>query len=214
MAYFKFNNGSLLSDWGPNKMTAITQSTSLVSSGHSFEAITFNGSTSSYFQISGLTAIGVSNKAFSFSIWIRPTTLEGVIIHVSSSSNGQGWCLPFVGFANNGSLLAQIYDGSAAVTISSSISTSVWSHVVQTWSTTNGLRLYINNVLVASQFNGATVYSASQQVNYVTLGNSLSGVLTCTGASVNMTAYKGDMDDFQIYSRELCASDVSALFSN
>jgi len=104
--------------------------------------------------------------------------------------------------------LAQIFNGSGVVAISSSISKSVWSHVVQTWSTTNGLRLYINNVLVASQFNGATVYSASQQVNYLTLGNSLSGVGPCTAGSVNKTAYKGDMDDFQIYSRELCASDV------
>jgi hypothetical protein len=177
VARFTFDNGSFLLDSGPNSLSAATtQSTSSVSPGRFSQAINFNGLNSSYFQMSDFSALGSPNKPFSISLWIRPTSLLGIVVHVSSGAAGDGWCIPFLGFATNGSLVAQIWNGSAHVPVTDpalSVSTSVWSHVVQTWSSTNGLRLYINNVLVASRLDSVTVYAASSQIDYITLANPL-----------------------------------------
>ena len=87
----------------------------------------------------------------------------------------------------------------------------MWSHVVQTYSATNGLRLYVNNVLVGSQ---STTYIVTSAPLYVTLGNALSGAGACILGQVNRSPYKGDIDDFRVYSRELSANDVFILYTN
>jgi hypothetical protein len=89
---------------------------------------------------------------------------------------------------------------------------SVWYQIVQTWSSTNGLRLYIDNVLVASN-PSVTTYAASGVSDYVTVGNRPSSGCT-TGVIGSQTAFYGDIDDFRIYSRELTADDVCALYQN
>jgi hypothetical protein len=130
-------------------------------------------------------------------------------------SNGQGWCIPFMGIAANGSVIAQIFNAGAVTIWGPSISMApVWSHIAQTWSPTNGLRLYINNVLVAFQTLDVT-YAASGVSNFVTLSNSLNGYNYCAGGALGSYApgpLKGDIDDFRLYSRELTASDVSTIY--
>jgi hypothetical protein len=123
--------------------------------------------------------------------------------------------MPFLVFFLNGSLAAQIYSGSIISVVAPSVSlpTSIWSHVVQTWSSTNGLRLYINNVLVAS-LTSATTYSASGSPMFLTLANTLNGASFCYMGQLNSSAYKGDMDDFRVYSRELSAGDICTLYTN
>ncbi len=74
VAHFTFDTGSFLNDSSPNSLTATTQSTSSISSGRYSQAITFNGSNSSYYQISGFTALRISAKSFSISLWLRPTS--------------------------------------------------------------------------------------------------------------------------------------------
>jgi hypothetical protein len=215
VAYFTFDTGLFLIDSGPNSLRATTQSTTSISSGRYSQAITFNGSNSSYYQISDFTALGTSNKPISISLWIRPTSLLGIVVDVSSLAGGNGWCMPFLGFSLNGSLIAQIYNGSAPVSIGDptrSVSTSVWSYVVQTWSSTNGLRLYINNVLVASHF--CSTYVASNMPNFVTLANGFNATGTCDTGQITSSPYKGDIDDFRVYSRELSAADVFTLYTN
>jgi hypothetical protein len=215
VAHFTFDTGLFLNDSGPNSLQATTQSTSSVSSGCFSQAIAFNGS-ASYFQMNDFTALGISNQPFSISLWIRPVSLLGVVLHVSNNVTGTGWCMPFLGFTINGSFIAQIYNGTANVPVvdpTFSILTSVWSHVVQTWSSTNGLRLYINNTLVASRLNSAGTYSASSTPNFLSLGSGLQGTATCD-QDMSSSAYEGDMDDFRVYSRELSASDVCTLYTN
>jgi len=213
--YFTFNTGLELIDSGPNNLPTRTQSTSTNPNGRFSQGRTFSNSLSSYFQISGLTALGISNQSFSISFWIRPQSLTGVLVHVSSDSFGTGWCLPFIGFATNGSLVAQIKNNFNTISVFGpilSISTSTWFHVVQTWSSTNGLRLYLDNILVASNTNQATAYSASELSNYVTLGNVLNGTSCSQGVISTLTPYNGDIDDFRIYNRELTSDDICTLY--
>ena len=205
----------VLVDSGPNSLTATTQSTSTTSSGHFAQALSFSGSSSSYFQISDLTSLGISNRPFSISLWIKPVSLSGVLVHVSSTSSGLGWCLPFIGFATNGSIVAQIFNSNGIISISGSfptISTITWTHIVQTWSSTNGLRLYINNILVASSFTLATTYTASTVSNYLTLGSILNGGTCGQGQIGSLTPYQGSIDDVRVYSRELSSTDVCTLY--
>ena len=214
VAHFTFDTGLFLTDSGPNSLQATTQSTSATSSGRFSQAITFTGTSSSYYQIGGLTALGTSNQAFSISIWLRPISLSGVVVFVSNTANPTTWCMPFIGFDSNGFVLAQIFDGIFVNTVSDSTHTvaiSVWSHIVQTYSSTNGVRLYINGTLVASQ--PYTTYGASGQQNYITLGTNL-GASGCVHGSIVDSSYQGDMDDFRIYSRELSSTDVSTLYIN
>jgi len=215
-AYFTFDSGLLLIDSGPNSLQATTQSTSTISSGHFAQALTFSGSSSSYFQMSDLTTLGISNRSFSISFWIRPVSLSGVLVHVSSNASGLGWCLPFIGFAANGSIVAQIINSNGIISVLGSsvpVPTSTWSHIVQTWSSTNGLCLYVNNILQASSVSLATTYAASAVSNYLTLGNSLDGSTCGSGQIGTLTPYQGDMDDFRVYSRELNAADVCTLYT-
>jgi hypothetical protein len=217
VAHFTFDTGSFLNDSGPNSLQATTQSTSSVSSGRFSQAITFNGSSSSYFQIGDFTEFGTPNEPFSISLWIRPIALLGIVLHVSAGASGVGsWCTPFLGFASDGSFVAQVYNGNMDMSVvdsTYSVSTSVWSNVVQTWSVTNGLRLYINNILVASR-PSATIYAASSVADFLTLANGLSSQGYCTMGSITGMTYKGDMDDFRVYSRELSASDVYTLYTD
>ena len=166
--------------------------------------------------MSDLSTLGISNRSFSISFWIRPVSLSGVLVHVSSNISSVGWCLPFIGFAINGSLVAQIVNSNGIISVigpSLLLPISTWSHVVQTWSTTNGLRLYIDTILVASRISQATTYTASAVSTYVTLGNILSGSSTCGQGEIGtLTPYQGDMDDFRVYSRELNGADVCTLY--
>jgi hypothetical protein len=216
VTHFTFDTASLLTDSGPNSLQATTQSTSSSSSGHYAQAITFLGSSSSYYQISDFTELGTSNQPFSISLWLRPTSLLGIVVHVSTNSSGKSsWCMPFLGFASNGAIQAQILDNTNVISIADptySVATSVWSHVVQTWSSTNGLRLYVNSVLVASE--SYSTYGASGLPDYITLGNGLSGATNCPLGGITGSPYQGDMDDFRVYSRELSANDVYTLYTN
>ena len=216
VACFSFDNESFLIDTGPNSLQATAQMTSSISSGRFCQAIAFNGSNSSYFQMSGFTALRTSNRPFSVSVWIRPTHLSGIVLYVATAASGEfSWYMPFLGFTINGSFVVQIWNSKyiSLVDPAFSVSTSVWSHVVQTWSLTNGLCLYINNILAAC-LNSAKTYAASSEANYLTLGNRLNYTTTNGLGLITGLPYQGDMDEFRVYSRELSAGDVSTLFMN
>lgn len=85
--------------------------------------------------------------------------------------------------------------------------TDSWTHIVSTYSVTNGLRLYINGSLFES-VNGF-IHSANGNLTTLTLGNNLNG-LNCTSA-VPSVPYQGFLDEFRLYSRELSQDDVCEL---
>ena len=205
-------------DSGPNSLLNNENSASIVSSGHSSDAISFLGTSTSYLQALSLTGLGVSNRPFSIILWIRPESNQtATIVHVSGNSAGTGWCIPFLGLTSNTSIVAQIYNLGAITIWGPPISlTAVWSHIVETWSATNGLRLYVNSVLVASN-TSFNVYGASGLSNFVTLANSLSGYNLCAGLGLTSAApggFDGDIDDFRVYSRELTPVEVQTIYTN
>ncbi|CAF4190543.1 unnamed protein product, partial [Adineta steineri] len=213
-ARFSFDGSSPLLDLGPNSVASHASNYSLVS-GRTLQAISFMGTSSSFLQTSGFLALGIANQPFSFSLWVKPQSLVGTILHVSTNSSGTGFCAPFIGFSSNGSLIVQIMTNTSYVAISySSLSLIEFTHIVQTWSSTNGLRLYINNALIGS-IAAATYRTASTWVNYVTLGGCLNGCVSCStvpGNQILSGPFAGAVDDFRVYSREVTASDVCNLY--
>lgn len=210
-ALYNFDNTLTLNDTGPNTLSSTFESVSFTSSGHLGNGLSFTNATSSL-QISHLTGLGTVNKSFSISLWIRPVSLSGTLVFVSQTASGSIWCFSFMGFAANGSIVGQIWTSVARAVYGPALNTSsTWHHIVQTWSNINGLRLYIDNVLVASD-PVAVFYQASSVPNYVTLANRPNNACAF-GAVALPTYYTGSIDDFRTYSRELTSDDVCALYS-
>ena len=214
-AYFKFDSASPYNDSGPNTIDTTFSNTTIIS-GYRNQAISLTGTSSSYFQASGLTSLGISNQAFSIALWIQPQTLSGTLVHLSSSVAGIGsTCFPLLGFSASGALVAQVMisNGTIATAIGPVLPvSSSWMPVVQTWSTTGGLKLYVNNTLVSSVAS-STFLGSGTTPNYVTLGGCLSGCGSCSSGLVSSPGpFSGAVDDWRIYSRELNSTDVCALY--
>ncbi|CAF1429002.1 unnamed protein product [Rotaria sordida] len=126
------------------------------------------------------------------------------------------FCYPLLGFTSNGSLVAQIYIGSSSISVALGPILSVspsWTLIVQTWSTTNGLRLYVNNVLVSSVPTATTYVASGSASNYLLLGNCRNNCGCLNGAVSAPGSFSGAIDDWRIYSRELAAADVCSLYT-
>ncbi len=84
-----------------------------------------------------------------------------------------------------------------------------WTHIVQTWSSTNGLRLYINGYLYKS--STTTSYSNNNGNNMcILLGTSALGI-NCQTSDIVMGSYSGAIDEFYVYNRELTINDICPL---
>lgn len=214
VAYFPFSSGSL-QDSGPNYLTGTATSGVTTFTGHANQALSF-GPSNNYFTVGSLVALGTSDKAFSFSLWLKPTASTGVgtIVHVASGTNGYtngvtAWCVPFMGFDSSNRLIVQVCNGIAVSVVGPTLTLNVWTHVVQTFSTTNGVTLYVNAAQVGT--TGTTSYTASGVSNYILLGHYGSSGSSCAAGSVSAGQFTGAIDEFRIYSRELSASDVCVL---
>lgn len=166
----------------------------------------------------GLTSLGFTNQPFSVSLWIQPQSLAGTLVHLSSSSTGTGTnCFPLMGFSSTGAIVAQVRTSPATIVTATGpilpISATAWVPIVQTWSVTNGLRLYVNGTLVSS-VAASTFLGSGTTPNYVTLGGCLSGCLACPSGQIGAPGpYLGGLDDTRIFLRELNVTDVCTLIA-
>ncbi|CAF3853439.1 unnamed protein product, partial [Adineta steineri] len=193
-------------DSGPLRINGAANNV-ILAPGRVGQGLIFNSS-SSYYKLYGFPLLGTSTYPYSISLWIqRTSTGGGSLVHISSQSGGGGWCLDFMGFSSSGQIISSIYSGGSKDVVGPILSTNVWTHVTTTFSTTNGLRLYVNGSLIGS--TGAMTSGGSGGINTVTLGNSL--VTGCSANSIVAGTFYGYLDEFRLYSRELSAADVIAL---
>ena len=165
----------------------------------------------SFVQAIGLVLLGTSGQAYSFAIWIRPLVVSsGTIVHVSGSPSGLNWCIPMLGFTSSSAIGVQGWNAGPVTLTGPAAVANVWTHLAVTYSSSNGLRLYVNGT--QSGASSATYsYTAAGFPVTLTLGQSRSGTGTCSTGNIVMGQYLGYMDQFQLYSRELTASFVSSL---
>jgi hypothetical protein len=210
VAYFPFDGSS--SDAGPNGLigTYTVQANNGITwiTGQVNQAINLDAS-NSYFQSCGFWALG-QNQAYSIAMWIKPSFQAGTLFHLSTAATGSGgWCLPMIGFSSNGSLVVQTWSGSSAIVVFGPIPPiNSWTHIVQTWSSTNGLSLYINGGLYGS--TSISVFGAGNFPMCIMLGSSGLGI-NCQTGQISMGSYSGAIDEFYVYSRELSALEVCPL---
>ena len=213
VAYYSMDCVSYSSwDSGPNQITGTAVGLTSGDGGRVGQSYIFN-TNSSYFQATGLVQLGQSWCPFSFALWIRPigpVTNGGTIVHVSATTTGIGWCLPNIGLSTSGQIVAGTWNGAAAMQVIGPVLTvGQWIHVAMTFSPTNGVRLYLNGVLYGS--TGTFSYAPGGVPMTVTLGQPLGGLNNCATGAIIAGYYRGEIDEFHIYSRELAQADVTAL---
>lgn len=204
-------DGYLLLDSGPLGINGTGSSFAYISSGRLNQALSLTG-TSSYVQITGLRRIGTNSWPYSVAIWINPTnTAGGTIMHLSAHTGGgiPGWCIAIMGFTSSGRIAVNSWNGGNVLVTGPSVPLNTWVHVACTYSSTGGLRLYVNGTLIGS--SAPFGFSASGVPMTITLGSSLLGHGICSTGSIVSGQYRGSLDEFRVYARELAAAEVTAL---
>lgn len=198
-------------DSGPNQIHGITVGLSSGDGGRVGQSYLFNTSLS-YFQVSDLILLGQSYSPYSFAMWLRPiisVTNGGTILHVSQQTDGTGWCVQCLGLDASGQIIANGYSSTGVVSITGPVLVvGYWIHIVETYSQTNGLRLYVNGVLYGQ--SSSYSYASSGTSMTVTLGQPLNGGY-CARGGILSGLYEGQIDEFSIYSRELSQADITTL---
>jgi len=198
-------------DSGPNQINGIAIGVSAGDGGRLGQSYLFNSSLA-YFQVTNLVLLGQSYSPYSFVMWLRPIISVfngGTILHLSRYTNGTGSCTQLIGFNSLGQIVANGYNSTGLISIVGPIiNVDQWTHIVVTFKQTNGLRLYINGVLYAQ--SNPFVYAASGVPMTVTLGQALSG-FNCSSGGIQSGYYRGQIDEFAIYSRELSQADITIM---
>ena len=207
---YTFDNQSLL-DSGPLRINGTGSNYLFTNTGR----VNYSSSLSvnqSYIQATGLVLLGTQNQPHSFSLWIKPTNITGgTIVHASESMTGDGaWCFPVLGFSNSGQLIAQSWNSGLITLVGPVVTINVWTHIAITYSTSIGLRLWIDGNQYGPS-SGSFNYVTPNVPVVVTIGSSLDGQISCSSGGIEMGQYFGEIDEFQLYSRELSSSDINSL---
>ena len=209
VAYYSMDCTTI--DSGPNHMASTAVDLSSGDDGRVQQSFLFNLH-SSYFQVTQLLLLGQSCRSFSFAMWLRPivsVTLGGTILHLSRNTDGTGSCAQLIGLSSLGQIVVHGLNASSLVELVGPVlKTGEWIHIVETYSETNGLRLYANGTL--SGQSSPFSYAASGVLMTVTLGQALNGE-NCLHGTIRVGYYRGEIDEFYIYSRELSQAHVTAL---
>ena len=115
-----------------------------------------------------------------------------------------------LGFTSSGAIGVQGWNAGPVTLTGPAAVANVWTHLAVTYSSSNGLRLYVNGT--QSGASSATYsYTAAGIPVTLTLGSSLNGTSFCAPANIVKGQYYGYIDQFELYSRELTASYVLGL---
>ena len=174
--------------------------------GHDGLAILLNG-VDQYVQTNTpLASLGTVDQPYALSAWVNIAqgVSAGNIVDISSNADGSGWCIPFLRL-ENGYFTATGWDTSGGVSAASTTlaATGQWNQVLTSWDATNGLRLFVNGILVAS--TPQSNYAAAGVPIYASIG------LSNGACSSDQGFLNGEVDDVRIYSRALAPSDIETI---
>jgi len=144
---FSFDDTSVY-DEGPLKINASLQGQiTSISSGRLGQALYISNVNYSFLALQNLVLLGTSAQSYSISIWLRPNYLQqATIILLSSEQNNSSInaCLSLIGMNSSGHVMSFGWNGSLIRVGGPVLIVNVWNHVAVTYSSTNGLRLYVN----------------------------------------------------------------------
>jgi hypothetical protein len=205
-AYYSFDLSSLNYDNGPNGLNGLSINTAVVS-GRVKQAMSFSGS-SSYFQAYGFYQLvfSIIAQPFSVSLWINPSSATSSTIVQITQQQSTGSCFNFIGITSPAGFTGQLMvQGYAWPTIYGPFLTlNIWTHVSVTYSSVNGMTLYVNGVLFGS--TGTSTLSNTGWITWLQIGYNFG----CSG-NIQNSGYQGSIDEIYVHNRELTQADVSAL---
>ena len=209
VVYFSFDGPTLSEDMGPNKMNG-TISNAVAVSGNVGQALAFNGTNTSYLQIPGFYQIGRSNQPVTFSLWIYPySVVGGVLIQRQPPIIANSTCYGLMGLNYMGQIAMAVYGPGGPIIMGPIISARTWTHLGYTYSSTNGLRMYVNGAFIGT--SGAGSWYSSNQIEYLFVGSYSMSYCGQGGNAIYPVSYLGVIDEFYVFRRELSASDILAL---
>ncbi|CAF2505339.1 unnamed protein product [Rotaria sp. Silwood2] len=193
---------------GPNQLNGTISNAAAVS-GKVGQGLAFSGSTSSYFQASGFYQLGQSNKPFSFSMWIYPYSIAGGVLMQKTilQSTSGGWCYSLMGLSSLGQIVMIVYNAYVSLIVGPILTVRTWTHLGYTYSTTNGLQMYINGQFIGT--TGTVSWSSSGRIDWLSIGCYVPSY--CGPSVISGVPYLGAIDEFHVYRRELNASEILAL---
>ena len=210
VAHYDFDDSSI-DDHGPNGISLLTSNTTLANN-----SLLLN-STLSYFQSSAFVLLAIDNRSYSLCLWLKPFRTNNVtILHVyqPNQTNNIKWCSIRVSFDQQSHLRVQARSSTGVVTLlGPSIGTNVWTHVAQTYSSINGIQLYINGTFYNKSSSSSSDYQGGSKPVTIQLGGSSSSGIngSCFDSTVDDDEYQGWIDEFRVYSREVISNEIQAL---
>jgi hypothetical protein len=177
---------------------------------------TFRGTADSHLRMDGVTELTEGARAFSLSVWVRPSPGGGVLAHLSEAPDGGGWCTPLLGFDRSGALVAQLLSGHTPDLSSYRLAVhapglepDAWTHVAVTWSRGDALRLYVGGQLV-HEIEAPTVHLPRQA--HLTWGSgNLAGADACWPGAIDPGPFAGSMSRFSVTTGVLEPEALAAL---
>jgi hypothetical protein len=123
-----------------------------------------------------------------------------------------------IGFNSTGYLTTQTLSSNGIFATSKTsgvLSLNTWTHVSMTYSTRNGIRLFVNGSLANSNNNTYHNYLASGEMCTIVIGTGL----WPTACNINQTKivpsqFRGMIDDLKIFSRELSQTEISQIMAS
>ena len=225
-AYFPFDTINSWKDYSYNRFDSTAFNVSIRSDGRIGQAVNFT-SNSSYFQVQCFPIVrnvSTANPPFTFSLWLNPSTSTngGSIIHISSLVHGNGSiCYDLLALSSTGALVIQSMGPTSTVIgwQGPILPKDTWTHVAVIFSQEDGLRLFINAQLSITSSLASVPYNLIRWdfPLYVTLGNisplGSTATVGCPSGAIPFVpgSYKGGIDDFRLYSRELDTQELCTL---
>ena len=201
-------SGTRVDSHGSNDLTDINtvgQGTGIQGNGADFES-----SNSEYLRITDASQTGLdSTTAYSIQTWVY---LESKTANWSPASKGNddtaGNLFQLFWLTSNNLIFRHLINTSTlkGVTYSWNPSLTTWYHIVGTFSTTNGTRLYINGSLVGSDSDKNPAVDTTEQF---TIGARSRN----NGAALDMYM-DGIVDEVGFWSKELTSTEVSDLYNS
>jgi hypothetical protein len=169
----------------------------------------------SYVRADGFVDFGVPDAPFSISFWEKPLANAKVVVHTSRNASGSdGWCVPLVGHDTSGHLVAQVNfanDEKAFIAATGPVpALNTWTHVVTTWSTADGLRLYVNGALAAStQPRSPAERHRTAPASPVYLSFGSNNDAQCWNHAIEPGSWNGVLDEIRVYNYALTPEQVA-----
>ena len=154
-------------------------------------SLTFN---SSYIRVPDILTTGI--KAYSISVWLRPTVNQTGCIWNGRTTTGKSNAI----FYLSGGIR---FDDDGSMTQAGSLTLNQWNHVVCTYKNGGKKYIYINGIKVGEANAGAISHTNT----YASIGMSQAGDATPSGNN-----FAGQMSDYRIYRTELSQNDVLELY--